>query len=305
MSMIYDNWERLVAAVLKREDIRQLCHLPSRSPSICSESLDFSASFQSSDVQLQERNSSLQKPVSRVVFLGGSSPDFLLKDIVKGFHGHLGDGIFSTSYISELLQDVEVSDQEFLVSGTKVVIKVLSEVKMPEEEFKQQMKIFGNCRHENVAAPFAYYFSNKPNGNRVIYDYHSQGSVSDMLRGKSRNVNWETRLRIAIGAARGVAHIHAQSGGKLAHGNIKASNIFLNSKQYGCVSDFSLAGIMVPPRRQGNPWYHASPYNSKSISQENDVYSFGNLLLELLTGKSSMEPHGYEGDWDLETWVFS
>ncbi|XP_011076050.1 probably inactive receptor-like protein kinase At5g41680 [Sesamum indicum] len=303
MSMIYDNWERLVAAVLKREEIRQLCLQPSRSPSICSESSDCSASFQSRDVRLRKRVASVGKPVPKVVFVGGSSPDFRLKDIVKFCH-ELGNGTFWTSFLGELLQDVEVSDQELLVSGTEVVIKLWKKVKLPEEEFKQQMKIFGNCRHENVAAPLAYYFSEKANGKLIVYDYHSQGSVSDMLLGKSPTPNWETRLRIAIGAARGIAHVHAQSGGKLAHGNIKASNIFLNSQQYGCVSDFSLTGIMAKPRR-GNPWYHTPPYGPASISQEIDVYNFGNLLLELLTGKSSMEAHGFEDDMDLETWVRS
>ncbi|KAL0400639.1 UNVERIFIED_CONTAM: putative inactive receptor kinase [Sesamum latifolium] len=256
MSMIYDNWRGLVAAVLKKEEIRQLCHQPSRSPSICSESSDFSASFRSSDVQLQERDSSVQEPVSRVVFLGGSSPDFLLKDIVKAFHKKLGDGTFWTSFLSELLQDVEVSDQEFLVSGTKVVIKLLSEVgvKVPEEEYKQQMKIFGNCRHENVAAPRAYYVSNKANGKLIVYDYHSQGSVSDMLRGKSRNANWETRLRIAIGAARGswLSHedeaIHVIHGGHGFEGDMDLETWFM--KSLDCTSELFDRRLRRPIRNE-------------------------------------------------------
>ncbi|KAL8544205.1 hypothetical protein ACS0TY_004662 [Phlomoides rotata] len=62
---------------------------------------------------------------------------------------------------------------------------------------------------------------------------------------------WGARLKIAIGAARGIAHIHKQCGGKLAHGNITSSNIFLNSQQYGLVSDFGLSGIMRISGEQG------------------------------------------------------
>lgn len=79
----------------------------------------------------------------------------------------------------------------------------------------------------------------------------------------------------------------------MAHGNIKSSNIFVNSEQYGCVSDFGLADIM---RRPGK-WVvvrhqYSSEYTLKNASQESDVYSFGVVLLQLLTGKLEIEPQG-------------
>ncbi|KAK4431369.1 putative inactive receptor-like protein kinase [Sesamum alatum] len=262
MSAIYDNWERLAAAVLKREEIRQLCHQPSRSPSICSESSDFSASFRSSDVQLHERVAAVQKPVPKIVFLGGASPGFLRSDILKKSFHKLGDGTFGTTLLSELSQDVQVSEQELLASESKVVIKLLKEVTVTEG-FKLQMEVFGNCRHENVAAPRAYYFSSKAYGKLILYDHHSEGSVSDMLYKKNWHADWETRLRIAIGAAR---------------------------------------GIVPSPWGRGTGLFQ-SPF--RSISQELDVYRFGYLLLELLTGKSSMKVHGFDKDMDLGIWVRS
>ena len=75
--------------------------------------------------------------------------------------------------------------------------------------------------------------------------------VSTDQKGEDRiALDWETRLRIAIGAARGIAHIQSVNGGKFVHGNIRSSNIFLNSKKYGYVSDFGLATVMstlAPP----------------------------------------------------------
>ncbi|KAK6155605.1 hypothetical protein DH2020_009853 [Rehmannia glutinosa] len=296
MSIIYDNWERLVAAVVKREEIWQLCHEHSRSPSICSESSDFSDCFQLEKIQ--------ESSVPKLVFHGSSTHGFTLKDTLKA-EQELGKGTFGTTTLARLLHDIKFPDHEFLARGTQVVMKLLNEVKVTEEEFKQQMKVLANCRHENVSAPRGYYFSNTADGKLVVYDYHSRGSVSDMLRGNKGHANWESRLKIAIGAARGIAHIHTRFGGKLAHGNIKASNIFLNSQNYGCVSEFSLSGITEEPRHSGALGYHPPIYYFDDVPQEGDIYSFGILLVELLTGKSPMEAQGFDQDMHLVSWARS
>ncbi|KAH6775195.1 hypothetical protein C2S52_012756 [Perilla frutescens var. hirtella] len=221
MSRNYDNWERLVAAVVKRDQIWQLCHQDSIS--VCSES-----------------------------------------DLELGFPVSLG-----SFGITENFEFGATNLQEYFGRGPKAAIKFLDAVNLTEKEFEQQMIFLGNCRHENVGTPWAYYFSHAT--KLVVYDYDSRRSVFHMLhasKGSSRP-NWESRLRIAVGAARGIAHIHAQCGGKLFHGNIESSNIFLNRQQYGCVSvDFSL----------GRP----QP-SSDDEFQKRDVYSFGLLLLELVT----------------------
>jgi len=94
-----------------------------------------------------------------------------------------------------------------------------------------------------------------------------------------------------IGAARGIAHIHTQNGGKLVHGNIKSSNVFLNSENYGCVSDLGLATIVTPlvPPIQRIIGYRAPEVSDpRKATQASDVYSFGVLVLELLTGKTPL-----------------
>ncbi|KAL8544200.1 hypothetical protein ACS0TY_004657 [Phlomoides rotata] len=148
----------------------------------------------------------------------------------------------------------------------------------------------------------------KKEENFVFSDYHSQGSIHHLLHGTlglDPAPLWGGRLKIAIGAARGIAHIHKQCGGKLAHGNIKWSNIFLNSQQYGLVSDFGLSGIMRISGKQGCLDYHASEYEFKNASYESDVYSFGVLLLELLTGRSPSWPHGPQKNLHLVAWALS
>ncbi|KAJ6373669.1 hypothetical protein OIU78_029366 [Salix suchowensis] len=135
-----------------------------------------------------------------------------------------------------------------LEDASTVVVKRLKEVTVPKKEFEQQMIVAGNIRHANVCPLRAYYYSKDE--RLMVYDFYEEGSVSSILHGKRGEVqtpiDWETRLKIAIGAARGIAHIHTQNGGKLVHGNIKSSNIFLNSQGYGCVSDIGLASLMSP-----------------------------------------------------------
>ncbi|PRQ17081.1 putative protein kinase RLK-Pelle-LRR-III family [Rosa chinensis] len=113
-------------------------------------------------------------------------------------------------------------------------------------------------------------------------------------RGEDRiPLDWDTRLRIAIGAARGIAHIHAENGGKLVDGNVKASNIFLNPQQYGCVSDIGLTTIMsslAPPISRAAGYRAPEVTDTRKVAQPADVYSFGVVFLELLTGKF---PHPY------------
>lgn len=128
-------------------------------------------------------------------------------------------------------------------------------------------------------------------------------------RGEDRaSLDWDARLKIAVGAARGIARIHAENGGKLVHGNIKSSNIFVNSKQYGCVSDLGLAMIMsslaIPISRAAG--YRAPEViDTRKAGQPSDVYSFGVVLLELLTGKSPILTTGGDEIVHLVRWVHS
>ncbi|KAJ4867580.1 putative inactive receptor kinase [Raphanus sativus] len=103
----------------------------------------------------------------------------------------------------------------------------------------------------------------------MVYDYLSDGSVASLLhgnRGENRvPLDWETRMKIAIGAAKGIARIHRENNGKLVHGNVKSSNIFLNAERNGCVSDLGLTAVMsalAPPiSRQAG--YRAPKYQTQ------------------------------------------
>lgn len=128
-------------------------------------------------------------------------------------------------------------------------------------------------------------------------------------RGEDKTpLSWETRVKIAVGTARGIARIHLENGGKLVHGNIKSSNIFLNTQNDGCVSDVALSTIMsqlAPPIARAAGYRAPEVTDTRKASQPSDVYSFGVLLLELLTGKSPVHATGGEEVVHLVRWVHS
>lgn len=121
-------------------------------------------------------------------------------------------------------------------------------------------------------------------------------------------LDWDRRLRIALGAARGIARIHSENGGKLVHGNIKSSNIFLNARGYGCISDLGLTTVMsplAPPISRAAGYRAPEVTDTRKASQVSDVYSFGVVLLELLTGKSPIHAAGGDEVVHLVRWVHS
>ncbi|RID78571.1 hypothetical protein BRARA_A01383 [Brassica rapa] len=146
----------------------------------------------------------------------------------------------------------------------------------------------------------------------MVYDYFGNGSVASLLhgnRGENRvPLDWETRMSIAIGAAKGIARIHQENNGKLVHGNIKSSNIFLNSERNGCVSDLGLTAVMsalAPPISRQAGYRAPEVTDTRKSSQLSDVYSFGVVLLELLTGKSPIHTTAGDEIIHLVRWVHS
>ncbi|KAK4771252.1 hypothetical protein SAY87_031784 [Trapa incisa] len=231
---------------------------------------------------------------SQLVYFEGCSHNFDLEDLLKASAEVLGKGTCGTTY-KAILED-----------GTTVVVKRLKEIIAEKKEFEQQMETIQRVgNHPNVIPLRAYYYSKDE--KLLIYDFIAGGSFSSLLHGsRGTPLDWGSRVKICLGVAKGVAHIHS-GGGKFIHGNIKSSNILLSQDQQGCISEFGLSPmircLVVPPRHAG----YRAPEVMKSLkpSQKSDVYSFGVLLLEMLTGKSPVQSPRREDVFDLPRWVQS
>ncbi|KAL8517557.1 hypothetical protein ACS0TY_015712 [Phlomoides rotata] len=290
MSAIYDNWERLVAAVLKKKQLWELFNQPPSPSNRSGASSSSSSSFNVSDLGSDFLCSSKwQKSYPSLVRVSDFSPRIDIKDASRASSVLLGRGTFGSAYTATI------------DDCARIVVKRLKSATVSHVDFKRCMEIVGDVRHENVVGLRAYYsFEDQ---RLVIYDYYEKGSMYSLLHGQRNenraHVDWETRLRIAIGAARGIAAINKELRGMLVHGNIKASNVFLNSDLYGCVSDLGLASMIKTTFDSTAQCYAPEVKNTQNISQASDVYGFGILLLELLTRLPSVHVPGGPAAVDL------
>lgn len=235
---------------------------------------------------------------NKLVFFEGCSFNFDLEDLLRASAEVLGKGSYGTTY-KAILED-----------GTTVVVKRLKEVVVGKREFEQQMDLIGRVgQHPNVIPLRAYYYSKDE--KLLVFDHVPGGSLYARLHGSKDGekppLDWESRVKILLGAARGIAHIHSSGGGRFSHGNVKSSNILLSDDLDGCITDFGLAPLMsfpaVPPRTAG---YRApETLETRKITQKSDVYSLGVVLLELLTGKTPVQSPGRDEVADLPRWVQS
>ncbi|KAI3829917.1 hypothetical protein L1987_04049 [Smallanthus sonchifolius] len=236
---------------------------------------------------------------NKVLFFEGCFHNFDLEDLLRASAEVLGKGSFGTSYKATLEESVTV------------VVKRLKDVVVGKKEFEQQMEIIGRVEpHPNVVPLRAYYYSKDE--KLLVYDFFPIGSLLTLLhgnRGPDRTpVNWETRVRIALGTARGIAHIHAFGGPKFVHGNITSSNVLINQNGDSCISDTGLTPLVkLPPSTSRYTAGYRAPevLETRKHSYKSDVYSYGVLLLEMLTGKQPLRSPGREDMVDLPKWVQS
>ncbi|CAD6222493.1 unnamed protein product [Miscanthus lutarioriparius] len=212
----------------------------------------------------------------------------------------LGKGSYGTAY-KAILED-----------GTVVVVKRLKDVVAGKREFEQQMELIGRLgKHANLVPLRAYYYSKDE--KLIVYDYIDTGSASAMLHGirgvtEKTPLDWNSRVKIILGTAYGIAHIHAEGGAKLTHGNIKSTNVLVDQDHNPSVSDYGLSALMSVPVNASRVvvGYRApETVENRKITQKSDVYSFGVLLMEMLTGKAPLQTQGNDDVVDLPRWVHS
>ncbi|MBA0825363.1 hypothetical protein Goarm_021960, partial [Gossypium armourianum] len=247
----------------------------------------------------EEFGSGVQEPEkNKLVFFEGCSYNFDLEDLLRASAEVLGKGSYGTAY------------KAVLEESTTVVVKRLKEVVVGKKDFEQQMEIIGRVgQHPNVVPLRAYYYSKDE--KLLVYDYIPGGSLSTLLhgdRGGGRSpLDWESRVKISLGIARGISHVHSMGGPKFTHGNIKSSNVLINQEHDGCISDLGLTPLMNVPATPSRSVGYRAPevIETRKHTHKSDVYSFGVLLLEMLTGKAPLQSPRRDDMVDLPRWVQS
>jgi hypothetical protein len=224
---------------------------------------------------------------------------FELEELLRASAEMLGKGGYGTAY------------KAVLDDGSVVAVKRLRDVHVSgKKEFEHHMEMLGRLRHQHLVPLTAYYYARDE--KLLVYDFMPNGSLFSLLhgnRGPGRTpLDWSTRIRIAAGAARGLTHIHhANRSPRLAHGNVKTTNILLDKNCEPRLADYGLAllgpSVGVATRSAGYRPPEAPPADSRRpwATQKGDVYSLGVVLLEILTGKPASDC----GAIDLPRWVQS
>ncbi|MCD7466096.1 hypothetical protein HAX54_002487 [Datura stramonium] len=209
----------------------------------------------------------------------------------------LGKGGFGSVYKGYLEDGRYVAVKQLNIGGSQ-----------GEREFRAEVEIISRIHHRHLVSLVGYCISE--NKRLLVYDYVSNNTLYFHLHAQGRPVmHWATRVKIAVGAARGIAYLHEDCYPRIIHRDIKSSNILLDDKFEAHVSDFGLAKLAqdaeshITTRVMGTFGYMAPEYASTGkLTEKFDVYSFGVVLLELITGRKPVDTSQPSGQENLVEW---
>ncbi|XP_051152197.1 pto-interacting protein 1-like [Andrographis paniculata] len=204
-----------------------------------------------------------------------------------------------------------------LKNGRAAAIKKLDTSKQPDDEFLAQVSMVSRLKHENFVELLGYCVDG--NQRVLAYEFASNGSLHDILHGRKGVkgaqpgpvLTWHQRVKIAVGAAKGLEYLHEKAEPHIIHRDIKSSNVLIFDDDVAKIADFDLsnqapdmAARLHSTRVLGTFGYHAPEYAmTGQLNSKSDVYSFGVVLLELLTGRKPVDHTLPRGQQSLVTWA--
>lgn len=235
---------------------------------------------------------------------GKSARMFNLKEIKKATNGFskqrvLGSGGFGEVYKGELKDGTIVAVKSAKVGNIKSTEQVLNEVGiLSQVNHKNLVKLLGCCVDSELPL--------------MIYEYISNGTLYDHLHGNkfSSFLEWKIRLRIAFQTAEALAYLHSSAYTPIYHRDVKSTNILLDDDMNVKVADFGLSRLASPGLShvstcaQGTLGYmDPEYYRNYQLTDKSDVYSYGVVLLELVTSQKAIDFSRDEGDVNLAIYV--
>ncbi|KAK6921554.1 Protein kinase domain [Dillenia turbinata] len=228
----------------------------------------------------------------------------VLREVTSNFSEQniLGRGGFGTVYKGELHD------------GTKIAVKRMESGVLGEKgltEFKSEIAVLTKVRHRHLVALQGYCLEGSE--RLLVYEYMPQGTLSrhlfDWRHEGLKPLEWTRRLSIALDVARGVEYLHGLAHQSFIHRDLKPSNILLGDDMRAKVSDFGLVRLApegkgsIETRLAGTFGYLAPEYAvTGRVTTKVDVFSFGVILMELITGRKALDDSQPEESMHLVTW---
>ncbi|OVA10049.1 Protein kinase domain [Macleaya cordata] len=196
-----------------------------------------------------------------------------------------------------------------LPDGQEVAVKVRSATSTQgTREFENELNLLSAIQHENLVPLLGYCCESDQ--HILVYPFMSNGSLQDRLYGeaaKRKTLDWQTRLSVALG----LLYLHTFAGRAVIHRDVKSSNILLDHSMTAKVADFGFSKYAPQEGESGaslevrgtagylDPEY----YSTQHLSAKSDVFSFGVVLLEIITGREPLDIHRPRNEWSLVEWA--
>lgn len=240
-------------------------------------------------------------------YASGAPVQFSYKELhraTKGFKEKLGAGGFGAVY------------KGVLANRTVAAVKQLEGIEQGEKQFRMEVATISSTHHLNLVRLIG--FCSEGRHRLLVYEFMKNGSLDNFLFSSDDDrsgkfLNWESRFNIALGTARGITYLHEECRDCIVHCDIKPENILLDENYNAKVSDFGLAKLINPKDHRyrtltsvrGTRGYLAPEWLANlPITSKSDVYSYGMVLLEILSGKRNFEVSEETNHKKFSLWAY-
>ncbi|PKA57660.1 G-type lectin S-receptor-like serine/threonine-protein kinase [Apostasia shenzhenica] len=237
-------------------------------------------------------------------YASGAPVQFSFKELqrtTKNFKEKLGAGGFGAVY------------KGVLANRTVVAVKQLEGIEQGEKQFRMEVATISSTHHLNLVRLIG--FCSEGRHRLLVYEFMKNGSLDNFIffSGDSAKLNWAMRYKIAIGTAKGITYLHEECRDCIVHCDIKPENILLDENYNAKVSDFGLAKLVNPKDHRhrtltsvrGTRGYLAPEWLANlPVTSKSDVYSYGMVLLEIISGRRNFDVSEETGRKKFSTWAF-
>ncbi|KAG2665641.1 hypothetical protein I3760_15G017500 [Carya illinoinensis] len=222
-----------------------------------------------------------------------------LEVATNGFVEQLGRGSFGTVFKGALSN-----------GQRKIAVKRIEKMAAEGDlEFRNEMRSIGRTHHRNLVQLLGYCHDG-PN-RLLVYEYMSNGTLSNYLFKSQIKPNWEERIKISLNIARGILYLHEECETQIIHCDLNPNNILIDEQGRAKIADFGLAKLLMPDHSKtvtgirGTRGYVAPEWHKNlPITVKADVYSFGVVFLVIICCRRSFDSNAPEEEAVLVNWVY-